>query len=248
LKALRKIIRLIRTRKTLTEIYGNEEWMTRLIKCQSEIVRLDGNPYYNSVYKDAEPACWCHLAKWLAEDAKNLSTKRVLDIGCAYGTLSLFCKDLFGADIYCVDVNPGYMSKSLIETYGFRFFSANIEVDELPWRTSFDVILLTEVLEHFNFHPVPTLKKIAGLLSPGGRLYLSTPDSAEWGRQKKYYKKVDDIPKPGAGQMQFIDDHIYHYNKREIMKVVDDSGLRVIRFDYAPGVAERHFNMALAPK
>jgi predicted SAM-dependent methyltransferase len=47
---------------------------------------------------------------------------------------------------------------------------------------------MTEVLEHLNFHPVPTLKKVYNLLSENGALYLSTPDAYEWGKVNKYYQ------------------------------------------------------------
>ena len=107
---------------------------------------------------------------------------------------------------------------------------------------TFDRIYLTEVLEHFNFHPLITLRKIRDHLSENGKLYLSTPDAAEWGRVDKYYTAISDIPLPDKS-MQIIDDHIYQYNKDELLLLLNEAGFSVDKFDYSPGVGLQHFNI-----
>ncbi|MGH1566708.1 MAG: methyltransferase domain-containing protein [Nitrosopumilus sp.] len=62
--------------------------------------------------------------------------------------------------------------------------------DDIFLLKKFDIVIFTEVLEHFNFHPVMILKKIHSLLKSPDKLYLSTPDSHEWGKITKYYKKI----------------------------------------------------------
>jgi 2-polyprenyl-3-methyl-5-hydroxy-6-metoxy-1,4-benzoquinol methylase len=54
---------------------------------------------------------------------------------------------------------------------------------------------MTEVLEHLNFNPISTLKKINRLLKPGGSSFLSTPDAdSGWGRTHKHYENFAEIP------------------------------------------------------
>src|SRR5262249_15441450 len=150
-----------------------------LHSCQDEIQRLDPHPYYVSHYRPAEIFYWHHIAKWLYDDIHKHRPTNCLDIGCAYGTLLTYVKRLSNCKAYGIDFIEVYLSRSLITEYGLDFAVSNIELDALPWQETFDIILLTEVLEHFNFNPIPTLQKISGLLSPGGRLYLSTPDALE---------------------------------------------------------------------
>ena len=104
--------------------------------------------------------------------------------------------------------------------------------------------MLTEVLEHLNFHPVPTLRKLRSLLAEDGRLFLSTPDSAEWGRVTKHYGSLAEIPPPQPGR-PLVDDHVWQYSRSELLSVVREAGLDVVRFAYAPGVVSRHLCVCL---
>jgi len=47
---------------------------------------------------------------------------------------------------------------------------------KLGARGGFDVVVLTEVLEHLPVHPVDVLARLVRLLAPGGALYLTTPN------------------------------------------------------------------------
>src|SRR5262249_47929488 len=111
-----------------------------------------------------------------------------------------------------------------------------------PFAGPFDAILFAEVLEHLNFHPVPTLRKLASALTASGRLYLSTPDARFHGRIHTYHRSVAAMPLPRA-DVAAMDTHVYIYDERELRSVLDDAGLAVTRFDHAPGWAGyRHFN------
>jgi len=185
-----------------------------------------------------------HIAKWLWEDGRTQTPRRCLDIGCAYGTLALYCRRLFSCEVYCTDCTAGYLSPALSKEHGLIFAQSNIELDMPPWGRDFDVVIFSEVLEHLNYNPVSTLRRIARLLAEEGRLYLSTPDAAEWGRLTKYYATVEDMPPPEAGRER-IDDHIYHYSKAELESVLGAAGLHVERWSYSPGSNGRHHNLTL---
>jgi len=248
-KALRlaaKTLRKISCRRTVRR-YANEPWMKEILRCQDEIASCDPSPLYLSTYRDKETYYWLHVPKWIYEDSRGCTFTRCLDIGCAYGTLALFCKRVCRCDIHCVDVFDTYLSMSLAKKHGLDFRLCNIETDPLPWNLGFDVVILTEVLEHLNFNPVPTLAKIGSLLSENGRLYLSTPDAQEAGRVTKYYSSWTEIPHPTRGG-RLVDEHIYQYSKDELFEVVNRAGLRVERMEYSPGVGVRHFNTVLVKK
>jgi hypothetical protein len=94
---------------------------------------------------------------------------------------------------------------------------------------------------------VPTFQKIHDALTADGIFFLTTPDADEWGRQTKYYSHLKDLP-AASSSAHFIDDHVWIYNKKELMQIFSDSGFEVVQFAYARGVGHRHFNVALRRK
>ena len=139
--------------------FKNESWLKEIQKCQEQISSsLETNDYYVNEYRDTEISYWSHIPKWIMQ-SKNQNVKNCLDIGGAYGTLALFCKNIFNCNVYVTDFVEIFLNKTLLKENNITFCVNNIELDKFPWDVKFDVIILTEVLEHFNFQPVPTLKK-----------------------------------------------------------------------------------------
>jgi SAM-dependent methyltransferase len=223
-------------------------------ECQEEITarRCKHGPdacRYGSRYRLEEVGYWRHVPAWMHEDFRARlicgEPPKCLDVGCAYGTLLLYAIKLLGCEPYAVDF-INYLDPSLVADYGIHYLINNIERDAFPWPVRFDVILLTEVLEHLNFQAIPTLEKLRALLAPGGRLYLTTPDAAQWGRQTKYYARYADLPVPSAGsQAPVIDDHVWQFEMEELTQLVTTAGFRIVRRDYAPGGGLRHSNLTL---
>lgn len=53
----------------------------------------------------------------------------------------------------------------------------NLEEERFPWPdATFDVVLFCEIIEHLLMDPVRVLREIRRVLSPGGRLVLTTPN------------------------------------------------------------------------
>jgi len=235
-------VRLIKNRYNLSR-HNDKGWMRKIKECQEEIANSNPHPHYLSEYRGSEISYWLHIPKWMYEDSKKKTIKRCLDIGCAYGTLALYCKRLFKCEVYCIDFVETYINQELAKRH-FFFKLNNIELDPFPWEGQYDVIIFTEVLEHLNLHPVPTLKKINDLLALNGVLYLSTPDASQWGRVTKYYANYKDMPAKING-LDVVDDHIYHYNKHELLEIIDEAGFRIERLKYSPGLLNRNFNLTL---
>jgi SAM-dependent methyltransferase len=239
------------TRDKTVNNYLKKPSMRVILECQAEVAALDPYPEYLS-YRKGEFYFWVNIPQWIYEDSATRKIEKCLDVGCAYGTLSLYCRKLIGCDVYCIDGVDSYHSKSLFEKYNLQFRSSNIELDPFPFDFKFDIIILTEVLEHFNYHPVPTLKKIHNALSENGTLYLSTPDASQWGRVTKFYSKISDMPIPRKGLPvldTMFEPHVYQYQKQELLSVLDAAGFRVKRFKYSMNIfGTRHFNLALMKK
>jgi SAM-dependent methyltransferase len=210
---------------------------------QEQLASLDApGGYYATTYRPTETGYWASLPEWMRMDARSHRAARVLDIGCGYGTLLALAADIYMAEPHCMDLKR-YLPE-FGKARGFYFTAGNIQLDPIPAPGRFDVIVMTEVLEHFNFDPLPTLRKIHNALAPNGVFFLTTPDAAAWGRQTKYYKRFRDLP-PADVSKPFIDDHIWIYNKTELLDLLQKAGFRVTRFAYS-GVGHRHFNLALS--
>ena len=218
----------------------------RIAEIQLEIAKADGvKGYYATTYSKEETLYWKNIPGWIREDAATHKAKRVLDIGCGYGTLLGFASQTYDASGFCLDFID-YLRPAFSKPRNLTFAKGNIELDAIPWPQPFDAIIMTEVMEHFNFNPAPTLKKIHNALAPGGVLFLSTPDEKEWGREFKYYKKVSEMPMPNRSA-KIVDAHVFIYSRAEVTKLLTDAGFRIEKLEYSPGVGHRHFNvMAVA--
>jgi SAM-dependent methyltransferase len=224
-----------------------------LFDCQQEIAarRSAGAPDvhdYAGKYRHDELGYWAHIPRWVYHDFREAAAGRklrCLDVGCAYGTLLLYAIKSLGCEPYAIDFLP-YLDQSLIDDYEVRYQINNIEREDFPWPVRFDVILFTEILEHLNFNALPTLEKLRGLLAPAGRLYLSTPDASQWGKQTKYYPSYRKLPMPSPdARWPVIDDHVWQFSESELKKLLAAAGFQIARFDYSAGCGRRHFNVAL---
>jgi len=220
-------------------------WYRELVASQNVVEQYCENEYYRQKYRAGELYYWHPVALWLFQDAPLYRGGRILDIGAAYGTLAVYANRLSGSGVFCTDFTKSYMSEALCNVCNFRFAVSNIELETLPWGEKFDVIIFTEILEHLNFNPVPTMQKLCAALQPGGRLYLSTPDAGEWGRLANYSDfRAMPLPQPGGA---VVDAHIYQYTMTEVRELSAAAGFRIEREAYALGVGGRHINVVLMP-
>lgn len=217
---------------------------------QEDIAAADSSPdsYYDKEYRIHEPRAWTKIAGWIAEDAVERQfvhgrpADGVLDLGCGYGTLLAYAAMQYGTDGVCLDVIP-FLQPAVRSRYSLSFVETDIERDPFPAGRRFDAILMTEVLEHLNFDPVPTLRKAHGALRDGGSFFLSTPDAdAGWGRNFTYYESLDEIP-PVDPDAEWIDGHIWHYNREELVGVLAEAGFEIKRIELSEGTVGGHFNV-----
>jgi 2-polyprenyl-3-methyl-5-hydroxy-6-metoxy-1,4-benzoquinol methylase len=235
----------------------DKETQKKISCVQNTILQNIPDSYY-TVYSKSETSYWAHIPGWILQKTPNNRNINVLDVGSAYGTLSVFTKKYFPmSNVYAVDFMDCFCPKNLFNKLKINFALNNFETDQIPWNIKFDVIIFTEILEHFNFHPVDALKKISLLLKDSGILYLTTPDAKEWGKTTKYYKELSNIPtvhnalnkvNNQKNKLDIVDAHIWHYSVEELLHVLYESKLIPIEFQYSPGYNARHFNLAIKKK
>jgi len=210
---------------------------------QQIIAEYSPHPYYET-YRPTETGYWGGIPEWIA--GLDPSPTTVLDVGCAYGTLMVFCRTFHSCDLYGVDVYP-YISRELLILYSIKYcVGFNVEADIFPWWQKFDLIIFTEVMEHLECRPETTLVKLGQVLAPGGKILLSTPNRANYGGPS-------DTDYPDLESMPYVFDHDrcpekerhshhYLYSEDDLRRVVYNSGLRL---EMLEGLEERHFSAVL---
>jgi SAM-dependent methyltransferase len=126
----------------------------------------------------ATAACNARLARAAQLVAQNIRNGDVLDVGCWTGVLARALVGKVRCSYTGVDIEPAAQAveaaRSAVPDQRFLVVSS---VESLPFEAgSFDVVVLTEVIEHV---PVgregPLLAELARVLRPGGSIILSTP-------------------------------------------------------------------------
>ena len=106
-------------------------------------------------------------------DALNLPKETVtMDIGG--GIMGILVQRLLGHKIVVADVND--RAREDVEALGQEFVLIDLFRDQDPPRTDVDLVILQEVIEHIPQPPYIVFRRIARMLKPGGRLFLTTPN------------------------------------------------------------------------
>lgn len=98
-------------------------------------------------------------------------------------------------------------------------------------RESLDFLIFSEVLEHLKLSPVPVLEQLAGLLRPGGRFILTTPNVARLSHLEalaageNFLESFPELPL-SFDATDFVE-HVREYSVREVVEAVEAAGLGV---------------------
>lgn len=95
----------------------------------------------------------------------------VLEIGPASGTLARKLASM-GVNVTCVDLIDTYWTEGNFPSDTITCVLADAQA--LPFRETFDLVVMTDVLEHV-FRPADVLWGALRALVPGGRLYVRSP-------------------------------------------------------------------------
>lgn len=106
--------------------------------------------------------------------ARRGSVKRYLEIGCGYGFGVDVASRVFGWEARGIDPSP-FASRGARDL-GIRIDSMHLGPGTEKQVGTFDAIVAMEVIEHIS-DPVPLLQTLKAHLSPGGAIYMSTPNA-----------------------------------------------------------------------
>lgn len=112
--------------------------------------------------------------RFLAEAARQVSGRRILDVGCGLGVF-LERAQARGWDVHGIDTSASWVAQARERVGGHRV-SCGLFQDSPLAREQFDVITLWDVIEHV-WDPLPVLRAARAALAPGGTLFLRTPNA-----------------------------------------------------------------------
>lgn len=158
---------------------------------------------------------------------KNIAPhSKVLEIGCAYGRMTKYLKEVLQCETFIVEIDEEagkvasqWSNKSLL---GFNI-EEDIFLSELRKDDhNFDYIIFADVLEHLR-NPQKLLNQIKSILDPNGSIWISVPNISHnavlidlW-NDKFTYRETGLLDNT----------HLRFFTESSLAKMVDDCGFIV---------------------
>jgi 2-polyprenyl-3-methyl-5-hydroxy-6-metoxy-1,4-benzoquinol methylase len=115
----------------------------------------------------------------------------------------------------------------------------NIEKEKFPFEAqSFDLVLMTEIIEHLTVNPRVYLSEVKRVLKPDGYLLVTTPNAVHLkNRVKVLFGKSASFPLEQLFETEPHNDSIYYRHNREFTRdelksAFEVSGLRAVEARY----------------
>ncbi len=154
---------------------------------------------------------------------------RVLEVGCLPGHLTVLMKTA-GLRVRGVDIDPSRM-QPIWDKHVIRVDTVDIEREPLPYEDdSFDACIFTEMLEHLRVNPLHSLREIARVLRPDGRLLLSTPNITPIHRVGFLFgRDYQGDPVKEFGKLEWLGHmgHVRLYSRGEVLRFLEHAGFTV---------------------
>ena len=138
---------------------------------------------------------------------------RLLEIGCGSGDLLAFMKQK-GWVVTGTDTDPVAVQKAA--SRGLDVLCGTLDENHFP-SNGMNAIVLSHVIEHVH-NPTETILDCYRILTPGGRLVLSTPNHESWGHSL-YLEKWRGLEPPR---------HLFVFNSRSLLRLLRQAGFRKI--------------------
>ena len=154
---------------------------------------------------------------------------RILDIGCNDGYIGAMLLAR-GNDVYGVDITKHKVNRAIKR--GIKAMVFDIESKPLPYENNFfDVVLLTDVIEHM-FDTDQIFINIRKTLKKGGLLLVTTPNVASFARRIMLLFGFNPHLEYSSRYMDFLPGsigHIRYYTHGNLQAQLHKCGFRQIR-------------------
>lgn len=150
--------------------------------------------------------------------------KRVLDVGCSSGNFGSEIIKKKKCQVVGIDINPDDVAiakKQLTSAYVL-----NVEVDDISFLGTFDVIIMADVIEHL-LDASNALIKLKQLLNTDGVLIFSVPNMSNIAVRLELL----------AGRFEYTEyglldeTHLHYFDRIEFEKTLNKAGFEISRYD-----------------
>lgn len=123
-------------------------------------------------------------------------------------------------------------SLNLYKKYDIHIKEAFVETDDFDGK--YDIIFMSQVMEHFIFNPVATIRKLMSHLNEDGILCISVPDIIYNNpKNVESYKEIpyfDDLSPKEVVRRNTINNftHYHEYSYEEALELFDECGLKCV--------------------
>jgi len=180
-------------------------------------------------------------------DARFLAThypsQRYLNIGGAPFLFEFALRrENPAADITSVDLDPARFpgAGNALE---IRIVGADIESPTADIAGAFDCVVFAEILEHLRIDLLGTLARVRDVLTPGGVLYVTTPNGLGFEPIRRHYLRGRTGPSVVGewGKLARLGHmgHVREYSAREMKEVLEYAGFRIETCLFREGIGGR---------
>ena len=147
----------------------------KLIQKFQEGTLLPVNPIFEKTFRGSVDRYSFIARKISSHFGHNAS---ILHAGCGIGVFLVAMKHL-GHSCTALDFDDSNFSMAPDYLNQFPFFECNLETEKLPFKDeSFDVVVCSQVLEHFTLSHFPPVIEMRRVLKKGGMLFVDVPNVA----------------------------------------------------------------------
>jgi 2-polyprenyl-3-methyl-5-hydroxy-6-metoxy-1,4-benzoquinol methylase len=156
-----------------------------------------------------------YVVNALHEFTSNYTDAKLLDIGCAEGTLLKHLGKAFPKfTLYGMEPDPNFADYARAQAAAVEVFSCDFHSFFGENNQKFDVVTLTHVLEHI-LDPICVLRCIRDILRKDGYLYVEVPN-------------VADLRAVGVGNIHL--GHVLSFDPQSLKHALHVAGFRVEQF------------------
>ena len=187
--------------------------------------------YWGEAVRDPGARFWRDAHGPMYEDFFRLMVRepkgRLLDVGCGIGFFVAEMQARFpGWESHGYEISPAAVRYGREQLGIANLHAGRVEDAGFP-AGSFDLITLWDVLEHLR-DPDPLLRHMAGLLAPGGALFLHTPNVRVQVPKAKLRRLLRGM-EPGGHYLE-AKDHLHLYSPRTLRVLLARNGFGDLRF------------------
>ncbi len=159
-------------------------------------------------------------ARWIAKRLALPKSARILELGCSFGALLHFFREAGYENVEGVEASERSAEAARREL-GLSVTTGDALAPGLP-AGSFDLVIGMALIEHFT-DPLAAIKTMAGLVKPGGFLYLNTHDLKNFTARKGF-----------KSFFKFV--HPFYFTAVTLSSLLEQAGFRIVASQSLPAV------------